>query len=72
MCTTGAKEKGGEACILWIDVPHYVSNDGNSSNQSSFYVIYKNPETSDFMRRVRNNYFDTRILYLPNTSYSIT
>ena len=35
-CATGGKVKGGDACILWIDVPDYVSNDGNSSNQSSF------------------------------------
>ena len=31
-CTTGGKVKGGDACILWIDVPHYFSNDGNSCN----------------------------------------
>ena len=54
-CTTGGKVKGGDACILWIDVPHYFSNDGNSFN----YVNYKNPKTGDFMCRVRNNYFDT-------------
>ena len=35
-CATGGNVRVGDACILWMDVPHYVSNDGNSSNLSSF------------------------------------
>ena len=31
-CATGEKMRGGDACIPWMDAPHYVSNDDNSSN----------------------------------------
>ena len=32
----GGKVREGDACILWMGAPHYVSNDSNSSNLSSF------------------------------------
>ena len=33
-CATGRKVR--DACILWMDIPYYLSNDANSANLSSF------------------------------------
>ena len=38
-CTTGGKVIGEDACILWIDVPHYFNNDGNSSNLTFILIM---------------------------------
>ena len=32
--TPSGMQLAGDTCILWMDVLHYVSNDGNSSNLS--------------------------------------
>ena len=46
--TTGGKVGESDTCILWIDAPDYVSNDGHLPIYVHLnYVSYKNPETGD-------------------------
>ena len=69
---TGRREGETPAFSEWIHLTMLVRMTILPIYVHFNYVNYKSPETGDRMCRVRNNYLPRSILYLPNTSFSIT